>query len=188
MRFPAAAAALALFAASAAAAQAPGADFTDGQNNAKIHVASGFVCPDKIGRYVRDAVGESDPGSGADFCSYYALDGIYGTITLTPLRDGYDPEQSMAPQFTEQEGIGGKKVGEQTVTLGPKEAPLSVYTRSYEASRLETLHYRVLFAGAAVKNWVVETTIEYAEPRDNEVEKNFLNAVYGAAAAEIGGK
>jgi hypothetical protein len=188
-----AAAAIVLFAASAASAQTAGStyvstEFRDGPKGEKIHIASGFVCPDRIGPFVRDAVGESDPGSGADFCSYYGFDGVYGTVTLTPLHDGYDPEQSMAPQFTEQEGIGGRNLGANTLTLGPKDAPVSVYTRTYETSHLATLHYRILFTGAAVRNWVVETTIEYAEPRDDQVEENFLHAVYTAAAAEIGGK
>ena len=192
-----AAAALILLAASAASAQIAGStsnstyvstEFRDGPKGEKIHIASGFVCPDRIGRYVRDAVGQGDIQSGADFCSYYGFDGVYGTVTLTPLRDGYDPEQSMAPQFAEQEGIGGKKVGEKTLTLGPKNAQLSVYTRTYETSHLATLHYRIVFTGAAVRNWVVETSIEYAEPRDDQIEENFLHTVYAAATAQIGGK
>ncbi|MDE2013329.1 MAG: hypothetical protein KGJ75_10425 [Alphaproteobacteria bacterium] len=182
------AAAVALLAASAASAQVPGGDFQDGPKNEKIHVASGFVCPDRIGGYVRDAVGQSDPGSGADFCSYYGFDGIYGTVTMTPLHDGYDPEQSMAPQFTEQEGIGAKKIGEGTFEFGPKGDALGIYTRTYETSRLATLHYRILFTGAAVKNWVLETTVEYADPRDDKMKEDFIDAVYGAALKQIGGK
>lgn len=181
-----------LFAASAAAAENStstyvSAVFKDGEKGEKIHIASGFVCPDKIGRYIRDAVGESDLETGTDFCSYYALDGVYGTVTLTPLSGIYNPAQSLQPLFTEQEEIGGKTLGEKTVALGPKLDSLSVYTRTYETAHLETLHYRILFTGAALKNWIVETTIEYADPRDNEVEKNFFDAVYGAALTEIGG-
>ena len=189
----AAVAILAVSTVSGTAAQTPGSTyvstvFKDGTNGAKVHIASGFVCPDKIGRYIRDAVGESDLTMGSDFCSYYALDGVYGTITLTPLQGGYNPTVSLAPAFIEQEGIGGRKIGEKTIALGSKNAPLPVYTRTYETARLETLHYRILFTGGAVKNWVVETTIEYAEPRDLAVKEDFLNAVYDAAQKEIGGQ
>lgn len=192
MKSIAAAGLLIVFGASAAAAGGSNSTyvstvFKDGENGGKIHIASGFVCPDKIGRYIRDAVGESDLETGTDFCSYYALDGVYGTVTLTPLSGIYNPAQALQPLITEQEQIGGKAIGEKTVTLGPKADVLSVYTRTYETAHLETLHYRILFTGAAVKNWIVETTIEYAEPRDNEVGKNFLDAVYGAALTEIDG-
>jgi hypothetical protein len=37
-----------------------------------------------------------------------------------------------------------------------------------------------------VKNWAVETTIEYADPRDTAEKTTFLNAVYESAMAEIG--
>lgn len=187
-----AAASLAVFfvAVSAAAQTPPPANtstvFKDGPNGEKIHIASGFVCPEKIGRYIRDAVGESDLETGSDFCSYYALDGIYGTVTLTPLSVTYNPASSLQPLFTEEEEIGGKALGVKTVAFGPKAAPLSIYTRTYETAKLETLHYRILFTGAAVKNWAVETTIEYAEPRDDEVEKDFLDAVYLSALGQIG--
>ena len=63
-------------------AEVAGDTFADGADGAKVHVASGFVCPAKIGAFERDAVGESDPEAGADFCAYAALDGVYGTIRL----------------------------------------------------------------------------------------------------------
>ena len=59
--------------------------FKDGPGYAKIHVASGFVCPASIGPFERDAAGENDVQTGSDLCSYAALDGVYGTIVLTPL-------------------------------------------------------------------------------------------------------
>ncbi len=157
--------------------------FTDGAKDTKVHSASGFVCPLKIGTFERDAAGEANQQTATDFCAYSALDGVYGTITLTPLAGAYDAKASLADDFAVQEGTGGKQVAEATVRL----APLEVFTRSYETSHLADLHYRVLFAGAAVGNWAVETTIEYAEPRDNADQKEFLDAVYRAAAAEIKG-
>src|ERR1700761_7033776 len=94
----------------AAPAFAQSADpFSDGKDGAKIHTASGFVCPAKIGIFERDAAGENDVQSGQDVCSYAALDGVYGTIVLTPLTGPYDASQSLAPQFVEQEGTGGKQ-------------------------------------------------------------------------------
>lgn len=186
-----AAAAFCLFSASSAWAQA--ANFTtvstvfkDGPNGEKIHIASGFVCPDRIGRYIRDAVGESDLEAGTDFCSYYALDGVYGTVKVTPLAGSYDPASALTSSFVEQEGIGAKEVGEKTIALGPKNAQAEVYTRTYETARLETLHYRITFSGAAIRGWVVETAVEYAEPRDDQVAQDFLDAVYGAAQTDIG--
>lgn len=161
--------------------------FTDGANGAKVHGASGFVCPQQIGHFERDAAGERDPEAGADFCAYSALDGVYGTLTLVPLHGAYDPKALLAADFVVQEGTGGRMVDETTQLLGPKTAPLSVYTRTYETAKLETLHYRTLFASAAVGPWTVQVTIEYAEPRDDDNEADFLNAVYGEAMAKIAG-
>lgn len=176
--------------ASAAAAQQPAAApaFKDGPENAKIHVQSGFVCPDRMGRYIRDAVGESDLETGSDFCSYYALDGIYGTVTITPLTGKYTPEESLKPAFVEQEGMGGKPVGEKLIALGPKGHKLKVYSRTFETAHLETLHYRITFTGADIGHWIVETTVEYAEPRDDAVKQAFLDWAYTSAVKEIGGK
>lgn len=159
-----------------------GDTFADGAGGAKVHVASGFVCPPKIGPFERDAVGEYDPEAGADFCSYSALDGVYGTIRLFPLRGAYDVKQSLAGDFTEQEGTGGKQIAEGGVSI----ARLPVYMRTYEAAKLEDLHYRVEFTGAQVGNWAIETTLEFAEPRDVGDAQNFLHAVYAAANDEIG--
>ena len=168
-------------------AQDPSDSFIDDANGAKVHSASGFVCPQQIGHFERDAVGERDQETGADFCAYSALDGVYGTVTLVPLHGAYDPKAMLAPDFVVQEGTGVRMVGETTQLLGPKTAPLSVYTRTYETAKLETLHYRILFASAAVGPWVVQVTIEYAEPRDDDKEADFLNAVYGEAMAKIAG-
>src|ERR1700748_913595 len=76
--------------------------FSDGPAGGKVHAASSFVCPDKIGLFERDAVGERDPSTNADFCAYSALDGVYGTITLVPLAGPYDPKTALAPEFVEQ--------------------------------------------------------------------------------------
>lgn len=173
--------------ATAQPAVSPTASFTDGTHDAKVHTASGFVCPDRIGRYVRDAVGESDLETGSDFCSYYALDGVYGTVTLTPFTGTYKPAQSLTPAFVEQEGMGGKQVSEKTIALGEGAKKLQVYTRTFETAHLETLHYRIIFAGADIGHWVVETTVEYAEPRDDDVKQAFLDWVYTKAVGKIGG-
>jgi len=181
---------IALTAPAADAQVVAGDVFTDGKDGAKVHAASGFVCPAKIGLFERDAVGESDPESHADFCAYSALDGVYGTIKLSPVVGNYDPKQSLAADFAEQEATGGKKIAESDVSLSTnaKAAPLAVFTRSYETARLEDLHYRVLFSGVAVKSWAVEATIEFAEPRDTKFEQEFLQAVYAAAQSQIGAK
>jgi len=177
---------LALLALAAGArAQDAGDPFGDAPNNAKLHTASGFVCPSQLGGFERDAVGQKDPEAEADFCAYSALDGVYGTITLRPLPPTYDPKAMLAPDFVLQEGTGGHMLGEGVAPAGPKSAPLAVYRRTYETARLESLHYRTLFASAAVGAWEVEVTVEYAEPRDREIEANFLNAAYAAAVARI---
>ena len=174
-----------LLSAMQASAQDLSDSFADAANGAKAHRASGFVCPQQIGHFERDAVGEFDPQAGADFCAYSALDGVYGTITLAPLHGDYDPKALLAPQFVVQEGTGGRMVGEATQSLGPKTAPLSVYTRTYETAKLEMLHYRIQFASAVVGNWAVQVTIEYAEPRDNDAQVLFLNTVYAEAVAKL---
>jgi hypothetical protein len=171
----------------AAAQTVAGDQFADGANGAKVQVASGFVCPAKIGAFERDAVGETNPQTGADFCAYSALDGIYGTITLFPLQAPYDAKQSLADDFAEQLGTGGKKIGEGTVNIevGGNSQPLEIYTRNYETAKLEELHYRVTYTGAAIGNWAVETTLEYADPRDTNEAQQFLRAAYAGAESGI---
>jgi hypothetical protein len=164
-------------------AQSAADTFADRNDGAKVHV-SGFVCPERIGLFERDAVGEADPDNQADFCAYSALDGVYGAITLQPLNGGYDPKASFAEDFREQETTGGKRVGDQTVRI--EGTSLSVFTRTYRTARAESLEYRILFSGAVVKNWIVETTIEYGDPRDVKEESQFLQTVYAAADKQIG--
>jgi hypothetical protein len=171
-----------------AAQTVAGDQFADGADGAKMHVASGFVCPAKIGIFERDAVGETNLQTGADFCAYSALDGLYGTITLIPLQGTYDAKQSLTDDFAEQEGTGGKKIAEGMTSIaieGPSRQ-LAVYTRSYETAKLEELHYRVTYTGAVIGNWVVQTTLEYAEPRDTKEAQQLLRAVYAGAETEIG--
>jgi len=167
----------------AAFAQSGGDTFSDRDDGAKVHV-SGFVCPQRIGEFERDAVGEYDPQKNQDFCAYGALDGVYGTITLAPLNGGYDPKTSFADDFRGQEATGGKRLSENMVRLNG--SPLAIYTRTYRTARAEALEYRIVFAGAAVKNWVVQTTVEYGDPRDTQSEAEFLRAVYAAAERQIG--
>lgn len=179
-------AAIGWLALSPAAAQTTNIDaFKDGADEAKVHSASGFVCPLFIGHFERDAFGERAPMQGSDFCAYSALDGVYGTITLTPLRAAYDPKTALQQEFTEQEGIGGRIVGEKTVKLGGGATPISVYSRTYETAALETLHYRIMFSGGTVGNWALEATVEFATPRDDEKLRDFLNAVYTEALVHI---
>ena len=169
------------FVVSGAVAQSSSDTFSDREDGAKLHV-SGFVCPARIGPFERDAVGEADPEKSSDFCAYGARDGVYGTITLTPLAGPYDPRQALAPKFREQEAIGGKRLYETTL----KWNGLGIYTRAYRTSRAEALEYRILFTGAALKNWVVEVTVEYGDPRDAQTEAEFLHAVYQNAQSQIG--
>ena len=169
----------------AAVAQQSVDTFTDRDDGAKVH-ASGFVCPQRIGLFERDAAGEYDLEKNEDFCSYASLDGIYGTITIQPLGSGYDPKSAFADDFRGQEATGGMRIGEKPVRLNG--SALSIYTRSYRTTRAEDLEYRILFAGAVVKNWVVQATVEYADPRDTQTESQFLQAVYAAAEKQIGSR
>jgi len=162
-------------------AQSAADPFKDGPGYAKVHVGSGFVCPAAIGAFERDAAGEYDVNTGADICSYAALDGIYGTIILTPLTGAYDARTSLAPQFVEEEGTGGKMIGEKTMRFGG----LQVFTRSYRTAQAESLEYRKIFAGAQRGNWAVEAIVEYADPRDAAQEKEFLDTVYAVAAKDV---
>ena len=122
---------------------------------------------------------------GSDFCAYSARDGVYGTITLTPLRAPYDPKTALQQEFTEQEGIGGKLVSEATMPVGGGTTPISVYSRTYETAALETLHYRIIFSGGTIGNWAVEATVEFGTPRDDQNMHDFLNAVYTEALVHI---
>ena len=180
-------AAVLLLAATAAHAQSSADSFADGNDGEKVDKASGFVCPTKIGLFERDAVGDADPETNTDFCAYSALDSVYGTIRIIPLTGTYDPKVSLARDFAEQEGTGGKQISEGSEAM-PGSTKLAVYARAYETSKLEDLHYRVLFTGAEIKNWGLEVTMEYADPRDTPVEQEFLDAVYAAAQRELGTK
>jgi hypothetical protein len=166
----------------AASAQNLADGFADAKDGGRVHV-SGFVCPPKIGMFERDAVGEKDSTSNAGFCAYSERDGVYGTVTLTLLKGPYDPKASLGPNFVVQEGIGARRVAETTVK-DPVSA-IGIYTRTYETSKLESLHYKMLFTGAAVGSWAVETTIEYADPRDNAAQKEFFDTIYAAALKQI---
>lgn len=160
--------------------------FANGTNGAKIHSPSGFVCPLHIGVFERDAVGERDPQTSSDFCAYSALDGVYGTITLVPVHGAFDPKAVLTPEFAVQEGTGSKLVGEETLTLGAKSAPLSVYTRTYETTKVAAQRYRIQFSSAAIGDWAVEVTLEYADPHDILIKSDFMNSVYASAMREIG--
>jgi len=164
----------------AALAQDSGDVFADAKGGAKVHAASGFVCPAKIGLFERDAVGERDPSLDTAFCAYSALDGVYGTITLVPVSGSYDPKGSLTAEFQEQEGTGGRMLREGVAHLAGR----SVYARVYETTSLEELHYRVEFTGAAASAWAVEVTMEFASPRDDAVTQEFLNAVYAQVFAK----
>jgi hypothetical protein len=155
--------------------------FVETANNARVHSASGFVCAAKIGLFVRDAVGERDPKTDTVYCAYSALDGVYGTVTLSPLSGPYDPKTALVPDFQEEEATGGKSIGEKPLKVGGA----NVYTRVYETTGLEELHYRVQFAASAVGNWAVQVTMEYASPRDDAIRQDFLNAVYAEALRRI---
>jgi hypothetical protein len=179
MRLPAAAAMLLLY--GVAQAQGIGDEFVDTKDGGKLHVASRFVCPPKIGLFDRDAVGIRDVETGTDFCSYSALDGTYGTVTLTMLKDPYNPKAALAADFIQQEGIGARKLGETYM----KSSNVTLYMRVYETSKLESMHYRIQYSGAAVGNWAVETTLEYASPRDTQLQKDFLSAIYSDAVKQI---
>jgi hypothetical protein len=158
-------------------------DFADRGDGAKVHSASGFVCPLKIGGFERDAVGQSEPEIGSVFCAYSARDGVYGTIVLKPIVGPYDPRASLAREFSLQDGTGGRLIGEKALKIPRQEAP--IYARSYETATLLDAHYRALYTGDGIGNWAVEATVEYAEPRDSDSKNEFLAAVYAAALAEI---
>lgn len=180
-RFRASIFCLTLLAPAAAPAQDAGDVFSDAANGAKLHVASGFLCPAKIGMFERDAAGERDPQNGADFCAYSALNGVYGTITLVPLKGPYDPKSALVPDFLELEGTGGRTIAEAPMKLGGA----SIYTRTYQTTSLENVHYQVLFAASAVGQWALEVTMEYASPRDDAIEREFLSTVYAQAFKTI---
>jgi hypothetical protein len=177
-----------LLAPAAFAQEATTDPFTDTRDGGKLHAASGFVCPAKIGAFERDAVGVADIATGADLCSYSALNGVYGSITLVPLHGPYNAQASLAPSFSEQEGVGAKRVADGMATLSAKPEPVVIYARTYETDRLEDQSYRLVFTGAQFGNWAVETTIEYADPRDTAIEDEFLHAAYTAARSEIAAK
>lgn len=161
--------------------------FSEGPNGAMQHGPSGFVCPAKIGAFERDAVGRRNPKRDSDYCAYSALSGVYGTIVILPLPSTFDPKDGLADEFALQEGTGGTVIGETIRQLGAPGASLPVYLRTYENAQLEAAHYRTLFANAAVGAWSIQVIVEYVDPRDREVEREFLDDVYSAAQRELGG-
>jgi hypothetical protein len=158
--------------------------FKDAPDEAKVHV-SGFVCPQFIGHFERDAFGERNPSIKSDFCGYSALDGVYGTITLTPLTGPFDAKASLVDEFAEQDGSSAKSIGEGTAFAGGGKNPIKVYTRTYETAALETLHYRIQFSVGTIGNWAVRVTTEFATPRDDDKQRDFLNTAFAEAIAHI---
>ncbi|HVZ91854.1 MAG TPA: hypothetical protein VG843_09395 [Rhizomicrobium sp.] len=123
-----------------------------------------------------------DPKSGADYCAYSALDGIYGSVVIAPVSGPYNPKAALTQDFIEQEGEGGRKISEGVTKFGG--AP-GVYTRAYETATIEDAHYRVIFTASAIGQWAIQATVEYASPRDDTLKKIFLDAVYARALREF---
>lgn len=174
-----------VFAAVLTFAAAPAEDlegFVPREDGALLHTASGFVCPEKIGSFERDAAGRQENG---DYCAYSALSGVYGTIVLRPLHNPFDPAAVLAPEFRMVERMGGKMLSETVQPIGSQDAAIPVFLRTYEMARLDTLTYRTQLASAAIGAWTVEVTIEYAHPRDKEEQTGFVTAVYGEAAKDL---
>ncbi len=159
--------------------------FRDGPHDGRIARASGFVCPDRIGPYIRDAAGQSSVSQKKVFCSYYALDGIYGTVRIQPLDGQFDGPGLLAGQFSQEAGSGGRVVSQKTLSFAGAGKVLPVFSRTYETSHLENLHYRVSYASALVRGWVVEVISEYASPRDDATRTEFLKWVYGPGLAAL---
>jgi hypothetical protein len=159
--------------------------FRDGPHDGRIARASGFVCPDRVGPYIRDAAGQSGMSEKRVFCSYYALDGIYGTVRILPLKGKFDGPGLLAGQFSQEAGSGGRVVDQKTRSFHAASGLLRVFTRTYETSHLENLHYRVSYASAPALGWVVEVISEYASPRDDATKAVFLNWVYGPGLATL---
>jgi hypothetical protein len=159
--------------------------FRDGPHDGRIARASGFVCPDRVGPYIRDAAGQSALSQKRVFCSYYALDGIYGTVRILPLAGKFDGPGLLAGQFSQEAGSGGRVVAQKTRSFPAASGELRVFTRTYETSHLENLHYRVSYASAPALGWVVEVISEYASPRDDATKKVFLNWVYGPGLTSL---
>lgn len=160
--------------------------FEDASGGAKRHVVSGFICPAQIGHYDRDAVGVRDTARHADYCAYSARDGVYGSVVLSPLPSNFDPKALITPDIVLQEGAGSRMSAEGVYQLGPGKN-LAVYTRTYDAARIEAMRYRVLLAVAAVGSWAVQVTVEYADPRDLETKNEFVNAIFDRAVAQLAG-
>ena len=159
--------------------------FRDGPHDGRIARASGFVCPDRVGPYIRDAAGQTGVSQKKVFCSYYALDGIYGTVRILPLHGQFDGPGLLAGQFSQEAGSGGKVVAQKTFSFSAAGRMLSMFSRTYENSHLENLHYRVNYASAPVRGWVVEVISEYASPRDDATRTVFLDWVYGPGLAAL---
>lgn len=151
-------------------------------DGALLHTASGFVCPDKIGPFERDAGGQREDG---DYCAYSALSGLYGTIVLKPLPDPYDPVAVLEPACRNVERMGGRILTETVQPVGPETNAIPVYLRTYEMARLDLMAYRTQLASAAVGGWAVEVIVEYAHPRDKDEQTAFVTAVYGEAAKDL---
>ena len=159
--------------------------FRYGPHDGRIARASGFVCPDRIGPYIRDAAGQSGVSQKRVFCSYYARDGIYGTVRILPLDGQFDGPGLLAGQFSQEAGSGGRIVAQTTLSIAAAGRVLPVFSRTYETSHLENLHYRVSYASAPVRGWVVEVISEYASPRDDATKTVFLDWVYGPGLAAL---
>ncbi len=112
-----------------------------------------------------------------------ALDGVYGTIILTPLSGPYDPKTALVAEFQEQEATGGKVIGEATQKFGGANR-LHAQLRDIEPRRCALSR---AICGERGRTMAVQVTMEYASPRDEALKQDFLNAVYDEALHKLGG-
>lgn len=175
--------ALTLLGVAPAAAQRIG--FSSSANGSLVH-ESGYVCPQMIGPFQRDAAGLRDPVSGAQSCSYSAQSGVYGTVILEPMTNSFDPKEGLIPAFRAEDAAGSIIVSEQIQPVGTEGIAVPVYVRVYRKARLDQREYRTLYAAAAYGIWAVEAIVEYSDPQDKDLNTAFLNAIYDTATKMIG--
>lgn len=159
--------------------------FSIAANGALVH-ASGYICPQIIASFQRDAAGLRDPVSGAQSCSYSAPSGVYGTVVIEPMPDGLDPKTALLSAFRAEDAAGSEKVSDQIQAVGLEDTTISVYVRVYRKARLDQREYRTLYATAGFGIWAVEAIVEYTDPQDKDLNTVFLNAVYDMAAKTVG--
>jgi len=152
--------------------------FAEGANGAKLHSASGFVCPQQIGRSSRTRWASVIRKLARIFVPIPRLMASNGTVTASAARDTI--QRRARAGFVRAERYRRTNGRRNDANAEPQERAIGGLTRTYETRSWKRC---ISASSLPARSWelAVQVTIDMAEPRDNDAQAMFLNAVYAEA-------